>query len=158
MKQVHKQWTRSKRIVPFEIPLRWAWADFQSFLKAPTLTSMGPCPQWAKALFRGLQRHQNVVHLIDRSSCAIRLRFGCGHKHPCVFHGHKPKGDFRTIVSRGGLGLRVSNHSGLRPAAILICSHKTNVRSCWRFQMRVGVAGDVAAQIASDLRPQVEGH
>ena len=32
--------------------------------------------------------------------------------------------EFRSPVKRGGLGLRFSNRSGLRPAAIGICGHK----------------------------------
>ena len=66
---------------------------------------------------------------------------GCGHKHPCVFHGGQKKGDFWTVFSKGGLGLWVSNRSGLRPAAIWICGHKTKfsfpLGNRLRFQVRV---------------------
>ena len=37
--------------------------------------------------------------------------------------------EFRSPVKRGGLGLRFSNRSGLRPAAIWICGHKPKLRS-----------------------------
>ena len=37
--------------------------------------------------------------------------------------------EFRSPVKRGGLGLRFSNRSGLRPAAIWICGHKPKFRS-----------------------------
>ena len=63
---------------------------------------------------------------------------------------------------RGGLGLRFSNRSGLRPVAIWLCGHKPRMSfplgNRLRFQVRVGAAGDVATQIASDLRARVEGH
>ena len=48
--------------------------------------------------------------------------------------------EFRSPVRRGGLGLRFSN------------------RELVAISVRVEAAGDVAAQIASDLRPRVEGH
>ena len=37
--------------------------------------------------------------------------------------------EFRSPVKRGGMGLRFSNRSGLRPAAIWICGHKPKFRS-----------------------------
>ena len=37
--------------------------------------------------------------------------------------------EFRSPVKRGGLGLRFSNRSGLRPAAIWVCGHKPKFRS-----------------------------
>ena len=70
---------------------------------------------------------------------------------------------FSTVFSRSGLGLRVSNRSGFKAGCDL------NLRPCktkmllplgnrLRFRVQVGAAGDVTAQIASDWRPQVEGH
>ena len=36
---------------------------------------------------------------------SIRLQIGCGHKQPCVFHGRKDEGDFRTGFVLGRVGL-----------------------------------------------------
>ena len=69
--------------------------------------------------------------------------------------------EFRSPVKRGGLGLRFSNRSGLRPAAIWVCGHKP------KFCSHSGIGCDFGAgwscgrrcgQIDSDLRPRVEGH
>ena len=75
--------------------------------------------------------------------------------------------EFRSPVKRGGLGLRFSNRSGLRPAAgwgrlrfesAAVSQNFVPTRELVAISVRVEVAGDVATQIASDLRPRVEGH
>ena len=70
--------------------------------------------------------------------------------------------EFRSPVKGGGLGLRFSNRSGLRPAAIFesaaISQNFAPTRELVAISVRGGAAGDVATQIASDLRPRVEGH
>ena len=73
-----------------------------------------------KALVRVLHRHQNVVH-----QTGVHVRFVCDvaahwlrlQTSLCVSWTPK-KVDFWTIFSRGGLRLRVSNRSVLRPVAI----------------------------------------
>ena len=39
-------------------------------------------------------------------SSAIRLRVGCGHKHPCVFHGRKKKATLLVGIEMSCLGYR----------------------------------------------------
>ena len=69
--------------------------------------------------------------------------------------------EFRSPVKRGGLGLRFSNRSGLRRLrfeSVAISQNFIPTQESAAISVRVEAAGDVATQIASDLRPRVEGH
>ena len=92
----------------------------------------------------------------NRSSCAISLRFGCGHKRAGVFHGRQTK----AILGRVGLAipksrrLEVRCYLNLRPKAL-------NSVPAWEslaISVRTGAAVDIAIHITSDLRLWLEGH